>query len=237
MIRVLLFGICGRMGRITAAELSSIEGMAIVAGVERKDHPDIGSLVENIPVISEEADPPDADVWLDFSLAGPAVEHVRRAAASGKPVVVAATGFNANEEEELNWQSKLCPLLVAPNLSAGIGVLENLAAQAAHLLPETFDTGIVDLHHSTKKDSPSGTARRIASRIAEFRPKPQIVSLRAGGAIGEHQVRFVGSDEEVILIHRAWSRRAFSSGVERAIRFIVNQKLGHYTPQDIYSTD
>jgi len=225
------------MGRITIAELAGSDDVSVIAGIEREGHPDIGTHVGDVLVIEDSDKLPEADVWLDFSLATPAVQHARKAASIGKPIVLAATGYTSVEEEELHWQSKRCPLLVASNLSAGIGVVENLCLQAAHMLPPAFDTGIVEIHHSTKKDSPSGTARRIAERISEYRPKPQILSMRAGGAVGEHQIRFVGADEEVILIHRAWSRRAFSSGIERAIKFIIRQSVGYYTPQDIYSVE
>lgn len=225
------------MGRIVASELKTVEDIKIVAGVERQDHPEIDSMVEDVKVFSDAMEIPDADVWLDFSLAAPAMVHVRKAASVGKPVIVAATGFSPVDDEEFHWQSKLCPLLIAPNLSAGMGAMENICVQAAHLLPKTFDAGLVELHHKTKKDAPSGTALRIADKISAYKPVTEILSLRAGGAIGEHQVRFVGQDEEVIIIHRAWSRRAFSSGVERAVRFIARQPAGYYTPQDIYTTD
>ncbi len=225
------------MGRITAAEIAVLSDISIINGIEYEGHPEIGNFVEGIPVIADCAGIPDADVWLDFSLAGPAVKHVRKAASLGKPFVLAATGYSIAEEEELLWHSKLCPLLVAPNLSAGIGALENICLQAARLLPQSFETGIVEIHHSSKKDAPSGTAKRIAERMSRYGQKPQILSMRAGGAIGEHQIRFVGKDEELIITHRAWSRRAFSSGVARALRFIVGKQAGYYTLQDIYTTD
>ncbi len=225
------------MGRMTVSEIAGLEDVTIVAGIERDGHPEIGTFIESIPIIANSDDLPEADVWLDFSFASPAVEHVRQAAVIGKPVLLATTGYSIAELEELQELSKHCPVLMASNLSAGVGVLESISMQAARMLPTSFEAGIFELHHIAKKDSPSGTALRLAERIAEYAPRPGIASMRAGGAIGEHQVRFVGVNEELVLIHRAWSRRAFSSGIERALKFIVKQPAGYYMTQDIYSVE
>jgi 4-hydroxy-tetrahydrodipicolinate reductase len=237
VIRVVLFGACGRMGTIAAGEIAGQEDFELVAGVERPNHPQVGGLIGSAPIVADEALLPDSDAWLDFSLASPSLLHARRAATLGKPLVIAATGFSSAETEEIEWLAKRCPLLVAPNLSTGVGALENLAVSATRLLSKEFDSAITETHHKTKKDAPSGTAKRIAERMAHFGSKPQVLSIRAGGAIGEHRVSFTGSEEELVIIHRAWSRRAFSSGVPRAVRFIVHQAAGLYSLQDIYGLE
>jgi len=237
VIRVVLFGICGRMGKIAMDEIQGQRDLTLVAGVERAGHPREGRKIGDIPVISDGDTLPESDVWLDFSLAGPAVTHARLAADQGKALVIGATGFSQAEEEEIHWQSKRCPIMVAPNLSAGVGALENVAVAATRLLPDGFEAIITELHHKTKKDSPSGTARRIADTMAKYGPRPEIHSIRAGGVVGEHRIHFLGAEEELILVHRAWSRRAFSSGIPKALRFIVQQMAGLYSHQDIYGLD
>lgn len=237
MIRVLLFGACGRMGRIAAAEVAGKSDLRLVAGVERTGHPDLGTEIAGAPLVADQGEFPESDVWLDFSLAAPALIHARRAADLARPLVVAATGFEPCEEDEFTRLARRCPILIAPNLSAGVGALESLAVQAMRLLPEGFEAVISELHHRAKKDAPSGTAKRIAERMGEFGRPPEIVSLRAGGAVGEHQIRFVGAEEELLLIHRAWSRRAFASGIARAIRFIAHQPAGFYSLQDIHERE
>ncbi len=237
MIRVILFGAGGRMGRLVAAELAEQGDMTLVAGVEIQGHPDIASTTSGAPVYTDGDELPEADVWVDSSLAGPALSHARKAADTGMPLVIAATGFSHEEESELEQLAGQCPILLAPNLSVGVGVLHHLAGDAARLLGDDFEPGVFELHHSAKRDSPSGTALRLAEQIAQEGTQPGIASLRAGGAVGEHRVHFVGPDEELVLVHRAWSRRAFSRGAPGAVRFIVGRKPGLYTLRDLFNPD
>jgi len=237
VIRVLLFGAAGRMGTTACEEISRHADLMLVGGVERPDHPGIGMKIGDGVLVADGDLFPESDVWLDFSLAGPAVAHARAAASIGKAMIVAATGFGASEEEEIVWQAKLCPILLAPNLSAGIGMLENLAVAATRLIPDGFQAVMVETHHKTKKDAPSGTALRIVERMGKYGVKPEIQSIRAGGVVGEHRIQLYGAEEELIIMHRAWSRRAFSSGIPRAVRFIVRQPAGLYSLQDIFQLD
>ncbi|MBM3328333.1 MAG: hypothetical protein FJY67_02520 [Calditrichaeota bacterium] len=234
MTSVLLFGICGRMGRLSAETIADAVDLSLAGGIERPDHPDVGSQLCGVEVLADGGALPTADVWLDFSLAGAAIEHSRRAAEWGKPLIVAATGFGP--EIEAHWKeiSRFVPFLIAPNLSSGARVLETLAIQGATLLGGEYDIALSELHHKAKADAPSGTAHRIAARVeAATGTNVPIVSQRGGGATGEHVVRFLGADEEVILIHRAWSRKAFISGIAGAVRFIVKQAPGLYSMNDL----
>ncbi len=235
MIKTLLFGACGRMGRLTAEVISSTSDIKLVAGIERKDHPEMGSTLFGVKIISDQMEFPKADVWIDFSLHEPALKHIHRASEKGTPFIMAVTGFSAEEEREIKKISKRIPVVWAPNLSMGAAVLERLSTQAAVWLRDDFEATLVDVHHKMKRDAPSGTAKHIAQSLEELGVVPQIVSLRGGGAVGEHQIRFLGSDEEVVLIHRVWSRRAFAVGVLKAVRFIVDQPPNLYSPRDIFS--
>ena len=234
MIKVLLFGAAGRMGELVAEELNEQEDMTLVAGVESPGHAAIGSAIGNAPVITDSSEFPEADVWVDFSLATASFDHIRMAAESGKPVVVAVTGFDDVEINKIRTFAESCPVLMASNLSVGMGVMDRLVGETARLLGDQFDPVLSELHHSTKRDAPSGTALWLAEQIEAEGKSVEITSQRAGGAIGEHQMRFVGMDEELVITHRAFSRRAFSRGVPRAVRFIINKKPGLYSIRNMY---
>lgn len=237
MTGVVLFGARGRMGRMITDEFAAKADLKIVAGVESSTHPDVGKSPDGFPLYSDPRRLPDADVWVDFSLAAPAVLHAELAADKRMPLIVAATGFSENQISGLVKCSRKCPLLYAPNLSIGIGVMDRIIGDAARILGEDFDSSVVEFHHSAKLDSPSGTALRLMERIStEGKSQPKIAAMRLGGAIGEHQVRFVGENEELIITHRAFSRRAFSQGLERAIRFLSGKKPGFYTLRELYSS-
>jgi len=223
------------MGSLAAEAIASARDMELSAGVERRDLPDIGKRICGVKVIRDDQPYPSSDVWVDFSLREPALQHIRHAAKSNVPFIMAVTGFNTAEEQEIKRLAKRIPLMLAPNLSVGAAALERLSAQAAVWLDTGFDASIIEIHHKAKHDAPSGTAKRIAGAMKEVGAEAQIVSLRGGGAVGEHQARFIGADEEVVLIHRAWSRQAFAAGVLRAIRFIVHEPPRLYSPRDIFS--
>ena len=241
MINFLLFGARGRMGKIITEDfginqLSQKDNSDInlLAGVECESHPDVGKFFFGKKILSDEDNFPECDVWVEFSLAEPAMRHVRLAVKDSIPVVIAATGFNEDQISEIKELASSSPVLTAPNLSIGIAVMDNLVGTASQLLGDTFNSAIVDVHHTQKKDAPSGTALKLKDRIQSGTDdKTQVVSLRIGGNVGEHQVRFSGQNEELIITHRAWSRNAFSNGVERAVRFIANQKPGLYSIQDM----
>lgn len=236
MIKVLLFGAAGRMGRLVIEELSDLQDIALAAGVEHPDHSAVGKSIGNTNILADGSHLPDCNVWVDLSHADPALNHVKRASESGTPIVVAATGFSTVEEKKIEQMADHCPIMMAPNLSAGIGVVDRLIGDAAELLGDDFDPALFEIHHAGKRDAPSGTALRLARRVELKGKTPQIASLRAGSAIGEHQVRFVGRYEEVVIIHRAWSRRAFSRGLPQAIRFIIGKKPGLYTIRHLYNS-
>jgi len=222
------------MGELVAEELNEQEDMTLVAGVESPGHAAIGSAMGNAPVIADSSEFPEADVWVDFSLAGTASDHIRLAATISKPVVVAVTGFDDNALRKIGIFAESCPVLIAPNLSVGMGVMDRLVGDTVRLLGDQFDPTLSELHHSTKQDSPSGTALWLAEQVETEGKSVQITSQRAGGAVGEHQMRFVGRDEELVITHRAFSRQAFSRGVPRAVRFILNKKPGLYSIRDMY---
>ncbi len=155
MIRVVLFGAGGRMGRLVIDTLSNESDIEIAAGVESPDHPAIRSGINGQKIYPDGDKLPEADVWFDFSLAEPAVRHAGQAADMTIPLVIAATGISASDMNKLKLYSQRCPILFAPNLSIGIAVLDRLAGEAAAILGSEFDAAIVETHHKTKLDQPS----------------------------------------------------------------------------------
>ncbi len=135
------------------------------------------------------------------------------------PVLSGTTGWNTTEAIRMATQLSV-PFLHAPNFSLGVAAMRRAAAAlAASLAPfREFHAGIVERHHSAKKDSPSGTAKALASDVehASGRREIPIVSLRQGGVPGEHTLFFEGEDETLELVHRARSRAIFAQGAVRA---------------------
>ncbi|MCK4538665.1 MAG: 4-hydroxy-tetrahydrodipicolinate reductase [Candidatus Krumholzibacteria bacterium] len=251
MTRVILTGALGRMGRMIAGEIASDESLSVTGCVEAPGHPGVGTEVDGIRVVSSlEEIIEDGDLVVDFTCPEAAMAHVAVCAAAGRPFVSGTTGLTEEQLETAMDLSAKIPIMISPNMSAGVNLLFKIVQEVAAALPD-FDAEIVEIHHNRKKDSPSGTATKLAANIASVhdsyntvygrkgfvgeRPKNEIGmhSLRGGDVIGEHQVIFVGEGERFELTHRAHSRRTFARGTLRAIKFMAGQKPGFYSMKDV----
>jgi 4-hydroxy-tetrahydrodipicolinate reductase len=196
---------------------------------------------------------PQADVVVDFSSAEASMAYLRLAAAAHRAVVIGTTGFSAAQRDEIARLSQRLPCFLAPNMSIGVNVLFQLLRRAAVLLPH-YDVEIIEAHHRTKADAPSGTALRLGAIVAEQRgqtlddvamygrqgvvgrrtdPEIGIQAIRAGDIIGEHTVIFGGMGERLELIHRTQNRDTFAHGALRAAKWIVQQPPGLYSMEDL----
>jgi 4-hydroxy-tetrahydrodipicolinate reductase len=128
--------------------------------------------------------------------------------------------------------SRSLPIFYAPNFSIGVAHLIDAVKKMAASLPDHFTISISECHHIHKKDGPSGTALKIASAIPEKR-RPQITFKREGEIIGEHEVVFSSSEEEIVLRHSAKSRDLFAKGALHAAKFLKDKPPGLYTMEDL----
>lgn len=209
MARVLVSGICGRMGRLAAEAIAASDDLAVAAGVESPGHETVGrtlrlprgaSVVE-VPVRGAigEFDAGAFDVIVDFSTPAQAVACAEYARASGKGLVVGTTGLSAAEEAVVRAASVACAVVIAPNASVGANVLFGMVADLARALGDAFDVEIVETHHRAKKDAPSGTASALADIVCRARgldPGSGVTRGRSGGEaarrkaeVGVHSVR------------------------------------------------
>jgi 4-hydroxy-tetrahydrodipicolinate reductase len=258
-VRIAIVGASGRMGqavtRLAASEGASVVG-ALVSSGSRALGRDVGEL-SGLGMIGVEtgADPSSAllgaDVAIDFSTPD-ALRALLPVAARAKVAVVSGTTrLDAACERALSDAAKAIPVLWAPNTSIGVHVLAQIAAYAAKHLGPAFDIEIVETHHKAKVDSPSGTAQRLASAIAEARAGLRTVTgregnvgprkaeeigvfaVRGGDVVGDHTVHLMGPGERLELTHRATSRDLFARGALRAARSLVGKAPGRYSMDDV----
>ncbi len=220
--RVLLVGATGRMGRAIIAAAATDSGLTISAQIKR------GEALE--PLLR------DCDVAIDFSLPDATELVCVACAATGRPLVLGTTGHSEAQMKTIRETAAKIPLVYAANFSLGVNTLFALARQAAKSLGENFDVEIVEAHHQTKKDAPSGTAKRLAEVIEEARPSANslpIHSLRAGDVVGDHEVIFAGPGERLELTHRASSRETFARGALQAARWVIGKSPELYSMEDV----
>jgi 4-hydroxy-tetrahydrodipicolinate reductase len=253
--RVLVHGAAGRMGRALVEAVRAAPDLALAAGVDRPDHPELGRELE--PGVKLTADAAaalrGADVAIDFSLPAAAVALVELAAGARLPLVIATTGLDAAQQASVRAAAARIPVVMAPNFSIGVNVLLRLVAEAARLLPD-YDVDVLECHHVTKVDAPSGTALALGRAVAQARGqdfdavavyhrqghtgvrRPGSIgmqTLRLGDSPGEHTVYFAGPGERIELSSRALSRANFAGGACRAARWVIGKSPGFYSMLDV----
>lgn len=267
MTRTIVTGATGRMGRRLIALIQDHPHCSLVGAVTHEAHEALGRDAGEIagvgplqvPVSANLAEPiANADVIIDFSVAGATLDYLRLAGAAGVPAVIGTTGFSAAERDAIVEQSRVIPCLLAPNMSLGVQVMFQLLRQAAALLGPGYDIEILEAHHRTKVDAPSGTAVRMGEILAEARQQTLdragvygrqghvgkrsdteigMHAIRGGDIVGEHTVIFAGTGERIEMIHRSQSRDNFVQGAIYAAQWLVAQPPGMYGMEDVVRAD
>jgi 4-hydroxy-tetrahydrodipicolinate reductase len=235
MTRVHVHGASGRLGQ-AIVRVAESEGKYRLSLSGRND--DLAPLLA------------DAEVAIDVSQPEGSLTMAEACAAGRKPLVIGTTGHSAVQLVEL--RSKPIPILLAPNFSVGVNLLFWLTEKAAAILGPGYDAEIVEMHHRLKKDSPSGTAKRLGEIISEARdqkhsvqhgrvgivgPRPEneigMHAVRGGDIVGEHIIYFAGAGERLELAHRASSRETFARGALRAADWLIGKPAGWYEMADV----
>ncbi len=194
----------------------------------------VKTLVENDRALTLKENFETADVAIDFSAPAALSELLERCALHRKPVVVGTTGHSAENIELVQKISKQIPVLFSPNFSLGMAACLEAAELMARHLKGLCQIEIVEAHHQTKKDQPSGASIALAKAVKTDAP---IHSIRAGDIIGDHTVYFVMAGERIELKHQAQSREVFARGALYAAKFLKTKPAGLYSVKDLlYAT-
>jgi len=240
MIRLLINGAKGRMGRALVACASEDPELAVSAEVDEGD--DFASALTR------------CDAVIDFTHAPATAAIAEACAAVGKTLVIGTTGHSDANRARIVAASKSIPVVYAPNFSIGVNTLFWLTRKAAEILGPDFDLEVVEMHHRLKKDAPSGTARRLAEILAEVRglsydddvihgregmpgertrTEIGMHAIRGGDVVGDHTVIFANTGERIELTHKASSRDTFAKGALRAAKWAITRPSGLYDMQDV----
>ncbi len=181
------------------------------------------------------------DVFVDFSNFKATMRNVKTITEHGVGLVIGTTGFSKTDLLRMMVLAKKngSGILYAPNITLGVNVMMLLTNIAARILTD-YDFEITEAHHKFKKDSPSGTALKIADEIekglessgVDVNEDIPIHAIRAGGIIGRHQLMIAGENDKIEIVHESFSRKAFAAGALKGIRFIRNKK-GFFEMRDV----
>ncbi len=263
MIRVVVIGAAGRMGRRLVANIMESNDLQLTGAIEVAGNPLLGqdagavagvgnsgvAITDSLSQVVSKA-----DAVINFSL-GNVVGDAAIAAQAGCSSIIGTTALDDVAKAGLKkLTDEGARIVFAPNMSIGVNLLFHLIRQTASILGDDYDIEIVEMHHNQKKDAPSGTAVRLAEIAAEARglSYPQDIrhgreglvgartnreigmhAVRGGDVVGDHTVMFATGGERVELTHKASSRDTFAKGALRAVRFLANAKPGLYDMQDV----
>jgi 4-hydroxy-tetrahydrodipicolinate reductase len=252
MLRILMNGCGGRMGRVIENLTKDMPDVEIAAGCDI--NPSVSSA---FPVYSNINDCKEkVDVVIDFSHPSAFSDVTTFCTDRRIPLVMATTGLDKSQVNALSIVARKVAVFFSANMSMGINLLIELGKKAASFTEGLFDIEIVEKHHNRKLDAPSGTALAIADGINSALENPKtpvydrtvyrkpredseigIHSVRGGTIVGEHTVILAGRNEVIEIKHEAMSRDIFASGAVKAALFIKGKPAGLYSMQDIINSD
>ena len=177
------------------------------------------------------------DVAIDFSIPAAVRRNVEGVAALGVNIVVGTTGWLEHLDAVKRAVEKNGTALVwGPNFSVGVNAFLRLVAEAARLLASEPEYGAWawEIHHSTKKDAPSGTLLKLVDEMkkAGYARPIDVGSNRAGAHPGTHEIGFDSAADTITLRHTARSREGFARGALKAAQWVVGKK-GFFEFKDI----
>jgi len=254
-IRIVIAGAAGRMGQALINAVLADKACVVAGAFEAKNSPALGREAAPGVVITDDPLPllAKADALMDFTRPHVSVELAALSAQARIVHVLGTTGCTTEDDEKIRAAARHATIIKSGNMSLGINLLQALVKQAAKALPE-FDVEIVEMHHRSKIDAPSGTALMLGRSAAEARgitleghsargrdgnmgPRMDgdigFASLRGGSVIGDHQVIVAGPAERITLGHIAEDRTIFANGALAAAKWGQGKKPGLYSMADV----
>lgn len=249
MVRIIMNGCNGHMGRVISELAAKDTDTEIVAGVDIAD-----AGIYSYPVFTDiTACDVEADVMIDFSSAKATDGVLDYCAGKKLPLVLCTTGLSEEQLEKVQKTAEKTAVLRSANMSLGINTLLKLIQDAAKVLAAAgFDMEIVERHHNLKLDAPSGTALALADSLNEAmdneyhyiydrsqkREKRDskeigISAVRGGTIVGDHEIIFAGPDEVIEFKHTAYSKTVFAKGAVEAAKFLSGKPAGMYDMSNV----
>ena len=244
------------MGRTIIQEATS-KGHQIVGAVEAPGNSAIGKSLKQLGIADSDTcivgsdrlaeAVKNADVYITFTSPSAEVQNLPTVANMGKRIILGTTGFTEEQNRTIrNAVENKVPAVFSPNYSVGINVMFKLA-EVLKAFPQEYNFSISEIHHTAKKDAPSGTALKLGEIISDIRGytatvhgregtslrKPEeleIVAMRAGGVPGIHDLIVAGPYEMLRIEHTAFSRNVLAQGAVCAAEWLSRQ-----TSPGIYS--
>ena len=253
---IVVTGASGRMGQSLIAAILASDKCHLVGALERPGHDWIGRDTGGGIKVTD--DPLEvfarAQAVIDFTAPAATVGFAALAAQARAVHVIGTTGLSPEDLTKISAAARHAVIIRAGNMSVGVNLLVQLTRKIAAALDEDFDIEIIEAHHRSKVDAPSGTALMLGQAAAEgrgvnlddiadrgrdgltgARGRGHIgfSAIRGGDIIGEHDVMFAAPGERIILRHMATDRNIFVRGALRAALWGQSKSPGEYDMIDV----
>jgi len=255
MIKKINLSVTGCMGRMGQQLIKSSKNNKKFKLVSLTENKIINKKISGVkPGLNNIESFKNTNVIIDFTVPKCTIEILKIATKLKKRVVIGTTGFSKKDENLIKKFSKKIPILKAGNMSLGVNLLMYLTEITSKSLGNNFLSKVYEVHHKHKIDYPSGTALMLGKGIATGKNKNlnnmigkkylnrksfpyskriNFNSIRKGGVIGEHEVRFSSGKEIVKLNHESFDRALYSEGALTAAMWLMNKKPGLYSMRDL----
>ncbi|MCW4000499.1 MAG: 4-hydroxy-tetrahydrodipicolinate reductase [Candidatus Bathyarchaeota archaeon] len=247
MVKLCVAGAAGRMGQAIIAEALA-KGHQIVGATEAPSNPCVGrclsdfgfhldTYIQSCENLTQAVQ--DADVYVSFTAPAADIVGIPLVADLGKRIILGTTGFTSEQNRQIVAALGKVPSVFSPNYSVGVNIFFKLAEQLG-AFPAGYDFSISEIHHTGKKDAPSGTAKKLGEIIANVRgysrtvsgregisPRQpeelEITAMRAGGVAGIHNLVVAGPNEMLRIEHTSFSRNVLAQGAVYAAEWVSRQ--------------
>ena len=234
MIKLGIAGVCGKMGRRIFELACHDKDFEITLALEKKGTPLIGKELGKLKISSSQDGLFLVDVFVDFTTPEATEANLDYVARYKKALVLGTTGLNDTQSKKIKEVSGVVPVVFSPNMSVGVNVLFAILPEIAKRLGPDYSIEIVEAHHKTKKDAPSGTAKKFGQVLADATGKEiPIHAIRLGDIVGDHTIIFCGNSERIEIKHQAHSRDLFALGALKAAKWVMGKPAGLYSMQDV----
>jgi 4-hydroxy-tetrahydrodipicolinate reductase len=249
MLKLCVAGAAGRMGNAIIVEATA-KGHQIVGAIEAPSTPCIGKSLRELGICNSDTKilssdrisdaVPGADIYVSFTMPAAEVVNIPIVANLGKRIILGTTGFTPEQNRQVvAAMTGKVPAVFSPNYSVGVNILFKLA-EALKAFPASYDFSLSEIHHTGKKDAPSGTAKKLEQIVSQTRgytktvhgregisPRQpaelESVAIRAGGVPGIHDLIVAGPYEMLRIEHTAFSRNVFAQGAVYAAEWLSKQ--------------
>ncbi|MES2802529.1 MAG: 4-hydroxy-tetrahydrodipicolinate reductase [Bdellovibrionota bacterium] len=231
-IKLGLLGSTGKMGVAIRQLLKHNSDIKPFLEICRKPTGDFDFSFSDLKKVSQ-AHLKQVDVWIDFSRPEGLLQLLPVIQQTKKPLISGTTGFENNQFSKVEACSKKTAVFWASNMSVGLWTVRQ-AIKALSTVSH-FDFALEEIHHTQKKDNPSGTAVTLHKDLEKAVSKKiaPAVGHRLGGVFGIHTITAASQSEMIKLEHNALNRTVFAEGALKAALWIVKQPAGLYSMDDL----